>query len=214
MFLTHGAGRRLGTLQTALREIFRYFPSSQAVVVPRDDLFIAQIHLQAFILNVSGVFDNWAWAFVHRHGLLAAIGDRRRVGMFISYTEEHLPAPLRDYLRQAHIRTWYSQYHKDYRDALAHRIPVHIPPAYFTEEEAQRHEELEAQKAQLIQAQDWQQLNVVWAEQDALGVPCPLFVHEYQIQGGAPYLHPQLLSDAKTVVEFGNLFYEAWQADQ
>jgi hypothetical protein len=215
-YLNHGVGRRLGILRKALEEIYRLFPPEQPTPLPRDDLLVTQIHLQAFILNVSGVFDNWAWAFVHRHNLFEAIGDRRRVGMFLGATQVFLPPVLREYVQQPQVSSWHDTYQKGYRDALAHRIPVYIPPARWTDAEAARYEVLEQLKVELIQAHEWQELHEVWAEQDQLGSPCPLFVHEYPAQGAAApmLLHPQLLSDAKTVTDFGARFYAAWHERQ
>jgi hypothetical protein len=57
-----------------------------------------QINLHAFVINLSGVFDNWAWAFIHRHDLLRNVGGKTNVGMFKEATQRLLPAALSDYL--------------------------------------------------------------------------------------------------------------------
>ena len=44
-----------------------------------------------------------------------------------------------------------------------------------------------------------------------LGSPSFVFVHSLQEEGVKPVvIHPQLLADGNTVVEFGNLFMDHW----
>ena len=101
---------------------------------------------------------------------------------------------------------------KSYRDALAHRIPLYIPPASLTEEDAANYQRLEAEKARLIQEHDWDRLDEVWGEQDQIGAPCFFFLHEFSaVENSRPvFLHPQVLSDGITVVDFGERFYREW----
>ena len=47
------------------------------------------------------------------------------------------------YLRRNTITQWYNEYAKNYRDALAHRIPPYVPPAALNDEQARRYKLLE-----------------------------------------------------------------------
>ena len=212
LHLTQGVGRRIGILKKTLEEIFRLFPPQRTETLDREDLTTVQIHLHAFVINLSGVFDNWAWAYLLRHGLVERVGNRRNVGMFIRRTQDLLPATLREYLQSEQIATWHESYLKLYRDTLAHRIPLYIPPAAWTDDDAAKYRTLEEEKIRLIQAADWQKLDEVWAEQDRLGRACHSFLHEAVAGGDSRpmYLHPQVLCDGMTVVEFGNKFYLEW----
>lgn len=127
--LQHGVGRRLGVLKAAMEEIFSVFPPAQEQPLGHDRLIGVQINLHAFVINLAGIFDNWAWAFVFRHELLEQVGGRTNVGLFKSATQRSLPPQLRDYLTSEDIGSWQDKYLKGYRDALAHRIPLYIPPA-------------------------------------------------------------------------------------
>lgn len=212
-YLQHGVGRRLEVLRKSLDQIFLLFPPSRTKPLPHELATEIQINLHAFAINVSGVFDSWAWAFVLRHNLLARLNNRREnVGMFKPRTLALLPPRLRDYLNSNEVSGWHEHYLKGYRDALAHRIPMYIPPATYTGPDADRFNELQREKQRLFQSRKWERLNEVWAEQDAIGTACYVFLHEYSAdQDARPVLlHPQLLSDCATVVDFGNRFYEAW----
>jgi len=212
IYLQHGVGRRIAVLRQSLKHIFDVFPPGRKLPLNRDEVVDIQIHLHAFVINLSGVFDNWAWAFVCRHELEKAIGGHRNVGSFKTETQRFLPAPLREYLTGKEIAAWQNNYLRGYRDALAHRIPLYVPPASWTGADTKRYEELEQQKAECIQQQDWARLDAAWAEQDAIGTACPTFLHEYSIGADARpvFMHPQLICDAMTVVDFGRRFYAAW----
>jgi hypothetical protein len=213
--LLHGAGRRLSVLKRALQRIFETFPPDVARPLEREPLADVQIYLHAFVMNLYGIFDNWAWAFVHRHGIEAAIGNRQGVSLFKTSTRRYLAPRLREYLTNDLTR-WHDEYLKSYRDALAHRIPLYIPPATFTPEEGERYNALENEKIERITAQDFPRVDQIWAEQAALGRPCLAFLHSYG-EEGAPkpvLLHPQVISDAMTVVEFGGLYLEHWHVLQ
>src|SRR5262249_5817486 len=141
-YLRHGVGRRLGVLKKCLERIFSLFPPAQERPLSHEVLTEVQICLHAFVINLSGVFDNWAWAFVLRHELMPAIGDHRNIGMFKTATQRFLPGPLREYVTSAEISNWQDKYLKGYRDALAHRVPLYIPPAAWTPQDAERYQAL------------------------------------------------------------------------
>jgi hypothetical protein len=209
--LRHGVGRRLGVMKKSVEQIFTLFPPAQQTPLQRELLMEVQIYLHAFVINLSGVFDNWAWAFLFRHGLSDKI-DKRNVSLFKRETQRFLPATLRDYLSSQEMTTWHEKYLKSYRDALAHRIPLYIPPAQWTGDDANRYQELEKQKIECIRQGEWDRLEAVWAEQDSVGRSCPLFLHEFSDDEHLRplLLHPQILTDGMTVTEFGARFYAGW----
>ena len=131
----------------------------------------------------------------------------------IDATQQRLPPALRDYLASDVATVWHTRYAKPCRDALAHRIPLYIPPAQMTSEEVQRYNELENEKAQCISAQDWGRVEEIWTEQSEIGIPCFTFLHAFTEDepSNSVMLHPQLLSDAGLIAEFGLLFLEHWQ---
>jgi len=211
-YLVYGAARRLAVLRRCLVQIFELFPLEQERPLPLGTLADVQINLHAFVINLSGIFDNWAWAYVLRHDLLAQVGGRHKVGLFCTATVARLPHVLREYLSAQSLVDWQAKYLKNYRDALAHRIPLYIPPAEFTPEDGERFNEIEAEKAQCLKEMDWQRLNAIRGEQSSIGVPSFSFLHSFE-EGQASsrvLIHPQLLTDGQGVVEFGKLFLEHW----
>lgn len=213
-YLLHGVGRRLGVLRECLAFVFATFEPARTAPLSQVELYEVQINLHAFVINLSGLFDNLAWAFVLRHSLLERVGGRKRVGMFLPSTQKTLPAVLREYVTSPTMVTWHGEYLKAYRDSLAHRIPLYIPPATFTPQDQQRYVELDEQERTCIFAHEWEQVEQVRNEKLGLGKACPHFVILVgeNSESKPNYLHPQMLCDAKTVLEFCPLFLKHWHA--
>lgn len=209
--LVHGAGRRLDVLIRCLENIFRVFPLGTTKPLNRDMLHDLQINIHAYVINLYGISDNWAWSFVYRHDLLNAVGGRKQVGLFHNRTNKYFSQPLRSYLTSQSMTDWHESYLKSFRDALAHRIPLYVPPAEFTEEEGRYYNRLENEKIDLIKAMKWQRLDELYEEQEKIGRPSFCFHHSFEEEASKSILfHPQLLCDGLTIIECGSLFMEHW----
>jgi hypothetical protein len=213
-YLHRGVGRRLNVIHLAMSQIYDLFPPSRLQPLPKAALNEVQVYLHAFVINLSGIFDCWAWAFVLRHGLLSSVGGPRDVGMFLQKTQRYLPAALQSYVATDPIKSWHEKYVKSFRDALAHRIPLYIPPSAYTTDDARRFNELDRQKMDFLRAGNADEAHRVMDEQEELGTAALVFMQELTSDPAAkPVLfHPQVNSDAATVVEFGNKFYDHWSA--
>jgi hypothetical protein len=197
-FLAHRVGRRLSVLKRSIDEIFTIFPPDREASLSNDEAVSLQIHLHAFLINLAGVFDNWAWAVVHRHGLPPDIHPTR-ISIFKEETRQHLPQPVLDVLDEHDIGTWHSEYAKEYRDALAHRIAPYIPPASLTEEEVARHHELQEERDMAIAEFDVNADEAARNQQLQLGTSLPFFVHDINPDEEGGVITP-FLTDAKSRV--------------
>jgi len=213
-YMTHGVGRRLRTLHHALRSIFSDFPPAQSQPLENDALHDVESALHTFVINLYGLFENLAWAFVHRHNLEASIGNRKSIGLFLKKTQQYLPAPLRAYLTLPKTVQWHDDYLKNYRDALAHRIPMYIPPFLLSPQQADEHADLWVAEGKAIESHQWERLDEVREEAAGMRRACHFFVHSIvgSDQARPVYLHPQLLCDIKTVTEFCPLFLANWHS--
>jgi hypothetical protein len=199
-YLDQGVCRRLNVILHAIERVFSIFPPERTAVLERDELLDVQSYLHAFVINIYGVLDNLAWVFVLEKDILAAIGARTRVGLFTPATQAHLPKAVRDHLQSTAVSTWYSTYAKNYRDALAHRIPLYVPPWITTN--AARQQALDREIQDHLQRQDWEHHDARQAEQDALHASAPVFLHSTTSADGMRpiYLHPQMIVDAIAVM--------------
>jgi len=127
-YLLHGICRRLDVLHRCIRNVFDIFPVSREDLLTDVETRNIEINLHAFTINIYGLLDNVAWVFVFENSLEDKIrGGRRSVGLFSKHTMKHFPERTKQYLNSERMKAWYGDYAKNYRDALAHRIPPYVP---------------------------------------------------------------------------------------
>ncbi len=115
--LLHGASRRMNVINQAMENVFSNFPPSTTRPLDKEVLYDVSINLHAYMINLYGIFDNWAWAFIYNHELLEQVGGKHGIGLFRDSTSQHLPQPLREYLSTDIMVNWHESYLKSHRDA-------------------------------------------------------------------------------------------------
>lgn len=206
-YLMQGVGRRLKTLARCIKNIFTTFPAGRTEHLLREELTDININLHAFFINISGVFDNLGWVFVYENNLLGKADEgkipRNGVGLFCENTQNHLSQELKDYLNTEVIKTWYTDYSKNYRDSLAHRIPLYVPPSLLDESEAKEFQDIEEQLQELDISKecDRDKYDELHDAQQDLGVASHFFSHSLSEGCRPAYFHAQVLADFATVEE-------------
>ena len=205
-YLVHGICRRLITIGRCIDNIFTIFPADRTNLLKQEERSDVQINLHAFFINLHGVPDNLAWIFVLENELAI---NPMRVGLFSRDKEmkSHLPKEVRVYLRSKTIKTWHQAYAKNYRDALAHRIPLYVPPAIYSPEHEQRYGELETEISAAMRQDDYNRVQTLTDEQDSIGGICPAFRQSFLDEDACSpmNLHSQIIADARTVMEIVNV---------
>ncbi len=206
-YLMKGVGRRLKTITRCINNIFTTFPPVQVEHLSKEALTDTDINLHAFFINVAGIFDNLAWVFVYENDLLGKSKEgkipRNRIGLFNEETQKHLKAELRDYLNTDSMKSWYESYSKSYRDSLAHRIPLYVPPSVLNKTQEKEYQNIEEQIQALgfSEVSDIDKRNALRDTQQSLGKASHFFAHSLS-EGSRPvYLHAQVLADYATVEE-------------
>ena len=211
--LLYGVGRRLDLIRNAIGNIYRIFPPDRAATLTRQEAADVQINLHAFVINLAGCFDSMAWAFVARHGLLGDIPrGERGVALFYESTARFLPQRIRDYLSADAVRDWNTRYLKHYRDSLAHRIPLYMPRAVLTDEQATEYSTLEVDKMRAIERGDVGLYELLETQQARIGRPCFSIMHSPTALGQSRPIavHPQLVSDVMALIDLGHVFLDNW----
>lgn len=205
-YLLQGVGRRMLVLRDALTNIFEIFPPATTSHIERRALGDIRINLHAFLINLVGVFDNYAWAYVHQHRLQVVPTS---VDMFKAALKQYLPTAIREYVNSERIAIWHSHYCKNYRDALAHRIAPYVPPGVVPPERAEQYRSLNDSLVPAIGTDRYEEIE---EELRAISRPCFEFTHSLTDpnQARSVLLHPQLIADTRLVAEFGSLFLNHW----
>jgi hypothetical protein len=208
-FARQGFGRRIQTVRRCIHRVFEIVPPETVIVPDRDQLFDAQINLQAFYANVFGAADNLAWIWVHERGLAGQIKPLR-VGLRKKNTavRNSLPADFRNYLET--MDRWF-EYVTEYRDALAHRIPLYIPPGAVRESGEAAANELQAQMNAALVALKPFEYERLAAEQAKLFFFYPIMTHSLQKTAGIVYFHPQIIADFGVIEEIALKMLDALQ---
>jgi hypothetical protein len=176
-YISQGFVRRLGTLQRCIENVYSIYPPERSDIPSREEWVDLAINLQSFVFNIFGCIDNLAWVWATERQLMTESGGSLRP-MDISFQKKllrkTLPAEFRDYLDS--LRDWFRNM-EDFRHALAHRIPLYVPPYTVAPADVERHNELEKQKGQAIERRDFNEWERLDAEQTSLGTFTPAMTH-------------------------------------
>jgi hypothetical protein len=202
-FAMHGVSRRLRTMAHCIERVFAILPPEREDRPSMDELVDAVTYIQAFIFNCFACLDNLAWIWVceqqlttdHGETIPAAwvgLGKKSRV------VRHSLPSDLRKHLKS--LDTWFAHL-ENFRHALAHRIPLYIPPVVVPEQNVARYELLELQIAKARRRRNQNRYEKLKAAQQALARYQPEMVHSPEDKSKRIVFHPQLLSDFDTVCD-------------
>jgi hypothetical protein len=212
-YVVHGFMRRLGTLKRAIHNVYTLYPPDMANKPRKDELIDLTINLQSFIINVFGCFDNLAWAWVKEKELKNKKGNTLSgisVGIVSAKTHEivrkSFSQEFQVYLDK--LEPWFS-YLEDYRHALAHRIPLYIPPFQITPESYKVYQALEVEMQAALKRLDFKKYGELEKEQQNLGQFVPVAVHSVIVSRPVRF-HAQLIADWLTVVEVSEKFLREW----
>lgn len=133
-FAQHGFSRRLKTITRCIEQVFALIPpdadGEQSAEIRAD----TEICIQAFVSNVFGTIDNLAWIWTYERQVVQTNGQPPpRAWVGLRPDNAFLRATFSEDFQQflATLGDWFA-YLEDYRDALAHRIPLYIPPLVVT----------------------------------------------------------------------------------
>lgn len=124
-YLQHGVMRRLFLIWRCISKIFIIYPPDRKTALTDEERFDINISLHSLFMNIFGILDNLAWVlnYEKNYGL-----EKRDIGLFTNAFKSKLTAGFKIYLYSDRMRNWHFVHLKEYRDSLAHRIPLYVPP--------------------------------------------------------------------------------------
>lgn len=142
-----GYCRRLRTLVHCIQAVFAKMPPASNAVPSDADRSECTVCVQAFVFNVFGCMDNLAHVWVKERGIKRSNGKEVPplligLGAKCEDVRGSLSSEFQDYLGSDQMQTWFA-YMEDYRHALAHRIPLYIPPHSVRESDAAAYKDLD-----------------------------------------------------------------------
>ncbi|HUE12128.1 MAG TPA: hypothetical protein VMQ54_14350 [Steroidobacteraceae bacterium] len=199
-YAVHGFSRRLSGLVRCIENTFSAIPPELESVPASDATHDAEIQVQAFIINVFGCLDNLAWMWVLERNITKPNGapvPPEWVGLRAANTlvRASLGEELRRYLEGT--AEWL-EYLEDYRHALAHRIPLYVPPFAIDPKNEGRYRELEEAITRLVIQGHLEEAEALKTERDGLKFFRPFIAHSWS-QARPMQFHIQMLADFKTI---------------
>ena len=204
-FAAHGVSRRLRTMAHCIENVFSILPPEREDHPPIDELVDAVVYIQAFTFNTFACLDNFAWIWVCEKNLTTDRGQAvppTQIGLSkkCKIVRRSLPSDLRKHLKA--LDPWF-EHLENFRHALAHRIPLYIPPCVVTEQDLPSYRLLEQQMAKASRRGNLPRFEKLRVQQQALMRYQPEMAHSAADKSKRVVFHPQLLSDFKTVCELG-----------
>lgn len=183
--------------------MFEILPPDQKAIPSRNEVVDATINIQAFVFNVFGSIDNLAWIWVEEKAFKKENGSpvpQSWVGLSENnkFVRNSFSIEFQDYLKQ--LKPWF-EYLENFRHALAHRIPLYIPPYTVTKANLAAHQQLEGLKSEAIKQLNFAEYDRLSAEQEALGSFSPFMTHSLEVGARPVVFHSQMLADFNTIEE-------------
>jgi hypothetical protein len=205
-FAHNGFSRRLGTMVRSIDIIYQKLPPELDSIPSQEDVIDATIAIQSLVLNAFGCLDNLAWIWVCKKPVLDKEGkslDPMKVGLGKKNKEVRatFSVEFNAYLNE---RQKWVDHLKDFRDSLAHRVPLYIPPYMVDPKNADEYARLEKESWEALRRRD---IHTHERLQDAQRKLCffrPWMTHSFSEESPKAIFHSQVVIDYLTIDEFGN----------
>jgi hypothetical protein len=201
-FACHGLSRRLSVLVRCIHNTFGIMPPELEGPPTTDALHDTEIQVQAFVINVFGCLDNLAWIWVEERNVKnPKNGEDLRPGLVglrpkYEIVMGSLDVDVREYLRS--MDGWF-EYIENYRHALAHQIPLYIPPFGPRPGCEGRYRELDAAITDHILRGDLAELEALRRGRDEQILFQPYIMGSFTSGTKPMPFHWQILCDFKTI---------------
>jgi hypothetical protein len=201
-FAIHGFSRRLQMLVHCVTRTFEILPPDLEAPPTSQDRSNAEVNIQAFVFNALGCIDNLAWIWVSERNVTQDDGSTIP-NTWVGLTKRNrlvrssLSPAFRKYLTSR--EQWFGHL-ENFRHALAHRIPLYIPPYVILNSDEAAYKELEGRMMRATTRLEYDRLS---SEQKALAKFRPCMMHSFGESARPIVFHPQLLADLKTIDELG-----------
>ena len=200
-FAQHGFMRRIKSMTRSIDNVFALLPPERTDIPSREQCHDAEINIQAFVFNTFGATDNLAWIWVSEKDVKKPDGGdlpRSQVTLRSERLLASFSPAFQAYLKS---REQWFQHLEDFRHALAHRIPLYIPPYNVDPKNEKAYLELEAWSSAALIRGDITEHRRLADEQEKLTFFRPWMTHSFSERSKIVVFHAQLLADFNTVDE-------------
>jgi len=207
-FGTNGFARRLQCIHRSIHNVFERLPPELEQAPDRDTRHEAELQIQAFVFHVFGAADNLAWIWVSEKNITRNNGTPLPDGAIGIRKPQVLQSFSEGFRGHLETREEWFDYLENFRHALAHRIPLYIPPYVVTRANAARYNEIQGAMNEAIAAANLARHAELQAQQTELTTWQPLMQHSFIEEAGRIVFHSQLIADFNTIHELGTMMLD------
>lgn len=209
-YANQGLCRRVDMMANIIDVVFELLPPELEEIPDKENTGGATALIQSFVINTAGCLDNLAWIWVYETGLKNEDGSEyplHLVGLSGVYwhLRRRFTKPFRKYLQDR--KAWF-RHIAEFRDSLAHRIPLYIPPYIISKESAPEYERLGTEAAKAHDRGDYKAYDRYRQQQQKLGRFLPWMTHSPTEGAPSAVFHWQLLQDFVTIDDIANQLLE------
>lgn len=153
---------------------------------PLDSYLASKLTLliNAYYLNLAGSLDNMAWAIAYHHSLWLPIDEndwnqRKHAQLMNKVFLDAISAKGLESLKivLCSHKDWYKEM-RMFRDPAAHRIPITVPCAIYSESDVTEMDRLDSESANAIEKCDRTATREAFRKSNSLGKQVPIFISE------------------------------------
>lgn len=208
-YATHGFLRRLYLMARSIQNVFSMMPPENNVIPDDAAVGDVTINLQSFLLNTSGCLDNLAWVWSLERCLKRSDGGKihfREIGIGpgFPHVQRSFDPEMREYLES--LEGWF-RYIAEFRGALAHRIPIYVPPHSIDPRNLETYQAYEMLLSRISQSGNVEMYEEIKRIQMKYAHFQPVMSHSFSEQSRQIIFHAQIMIDYDTILELsGRIF--------
>jgi hypothetical protein len=188
--------------------VYRICPPERDDKLSADELSDLTINLQGFVFNTFGCLENLAWIWVKEKDIRNNQGEplpKNQIGFGAKYelVRESFSGDFQNYLKG--LSEWFLQM-ENFRHALAHRIPLYVPPYVLNKSEAAKEQEIERSRREALRRHDFDEYERLTIELEDIGKFVPWMTHSFSERSRQVVFHAQMIADWNTIVEISEKF--------
>ena len=201
-FMLYGAARRANLIFSAYQEIRSIAYEKRAQPLSQDNQVTLSQAINNIYIHLLGILDNFAWCLLYeRQADLADKLHRNDVGLFSTKFRKQLVV----FPEIADEIMVHDSWHKDVkerRDPVAHRIPLYVPPAQLTSDQAEHYSAVSNQYHDSLKDLRLDEAEQILDQIDSIGSFLPYFIHHPE----EPHIpiYPTIPADLSHLIRIGN----------
>jgi hypothetical protein len=201
-YMLYGAGRRLIMMFYAYQAITHIAYDQRTEPLSSDEQHTFSREINIIYMHLRGVLDNFAWCLLYeRQPELEGTIHRNDVGLFSQKFRRQFAA-FSEIEDEITVHDVWNEEVKKRRDPVAHRIPLYVPPAVITQEEAKTYQALNNRFNDKLNSLKLDEADLAFDAMNTIGTFFPYFVH-HPDEPRIP-IYPTIPTDMTHLIRIGN----------